>query len=56
MPPESITPASFEIAKNKVLIVVYEPNLIITKIENPAVADSFRQYFEMLWKAAQKAV
>lgn len=54
MPKEYITPASFEIAGNKVLIILYEPQLMITKLESQSVADSFRQYFKMLWKAAKK--
>ncbi|HIJ01335.1 TPA: hypothetical protein HA363_01675 [Candidatus Woesearchaeota archaeon] len=48
-------PTSTEIYKNKTLIFILnseDPMAIL--IESKAVADSFRKYFEMLWKQAKK--
>ena len=52
MPEEYITPASIEIVKNRALVVLYEPQILVFAINSKEVADSFRQYFNLLWKIA----
>jgi len=54
MPKEYLTPASIEIINNKTLIVIYQPELIVFLIESKETADSFKQYFKMLWKIAKR--
>ena len=48
-------PTSTEIYKNKTLIFILNPeDPMAILIESRAVADSFRKYFEILWKQAIK--
>lgn len=54
MPKEYITPASLEVVNDKTLIVLYEPQIIVFSINSKEVANSFRQYFNLLWKTAKK--
>ena len=53
MPKEYITPASIEIIKDKVSVVLYEPEIILFVINSTEVAHSFKQYFELLWEIAK---
>ncbi len=52
MSEEYITPASIEIIKDKVAIVLYQPQMILFVINSKEIAYSFKQYFELLWKIA----
>lgn len=54
MSKEYITPASIEIIQNRVLLAIYEPDIMVFSINSPEVASSFRQYFKPLWKMAKK--
>ncbi|MBU2638201.1 MAG: hypothetical protein KJ955_04460 [Nanoarchaeota archaeon] len=54
MPKEYMTPASIEIIQNRVLLVIYNPDIMVFSINSPETADSFRQYFKLLWKMAKK--
>ncbi len=45
---------SINIHKNKVLITVFGKNLVGIKITSQAVADSFMEYFWILWKSSKK--
>ena len=54
-PKELEMPTTVEIWKNKVaLFVITKENPITIVIESPAVADSFRIYFYIMWKTAKK--
>lgn len=54
MPKEYITPASLEVFNDHALLVLYEPQIMIFHIQSKEVADSFRSYFTLLWKIAEK--
>lgn len=47
-------PTSTNIFKDTVAILIWEYNPIILVIESKSVAESYRQYFEFLWKLAKK--
>ena len=48
-------PTSTEIYKNKTLIFILNPeDPMAILIESKAVAESFKKYFEILWKQAKK--
>ena len=48
------TPSEIAIFKNKVIILVLSNKPLATVIKNQSVADSFRVYFNNLWKIAKK--
>ncbi len=50
MPEEYITPASLEVISDNALLVIYEPQIIIFHIKSKEVSDSFKAYFNILWK------
>lgn len=54
MPPEYLTPASIEVVDETVLLVLYAPVFLVFSIENAEVANSFRQYFDLLWHQASE--
>ena len=51
---EEITPTSTFIFGDKVSINVFDEKPLIILIESKAVSDSYRRYFEYLWKIAKK--
>jgi len=51
---EELTPSSTMIFGNKVSINVFEEKPFVIMIENKSVAESYRKYFEQLWKTARK--
>lgn len=55
MPKELEMPTSIEIYKDKISIFIinYE-NPMVVMIENESVANSFRKYFELMWKTAKR--
>ncbi len=53
MPKEYITPVSLEVVRDCVLIVFYEPDIMAFCIKSGKAADSFKQYFKLLWKIAK---
>jgi len=53
LPKEHMTPAEIEIYGNKIAIVLWEKELQAIVIDNKKIADSFRKYFELLWKIAK---
>lgn len=55
MPEEYITPASVEVVKDRALVVIYEPQLLVFAINSKEVANSFKQYFNLLWKIGEKS-
>lgn len=50
--PEFNTPAVFNIYKNKTALILWSKNPIVIVIENKEITDSFKHYFELLWKIA----
>jgi len=54
LPKETQMPASVDIYQNKVIISVLEEEGTTVMIEDEKIAESFRKYFEMLWKTAGK--
>lgn len=53
VPKEFFNPTPTIVYGNKIAIIIWEP-LTIILIENPELADSYKKYFEMLWKIAKK--
>ena len=51
---EGITPSAIDIMKERVLIFTYgeEPSCLV--IKNSEIADSFKSFFEALWKVAKR--
>jgi len=51
---KGITPSAIDIMKERVLIFTYgeEPSCLC--IENPEIAESFRSFFETIWRIAKK--
>ncbi|MBT3397794.1 hypothetical protein HOA55_02550 [archaeon] len=54
LPKEYITPAVVNVYGNKTATIVWAENPIAFVVENKDYADSFRDYFKMLWKLAGK--
>jgi len=54
MPKEYITPTSLEVIGDNALLVIYEPQIMIFHIKNKETSESFKAYFNMLWKIARK--
>ena len=48
------TPATVWIYSDKVAIVIYKEDPKIILIKSEAVYESFKNYFELLWKTAKK--
>ncbi|MBU0959339.1 MAG: hypothetical protein KKB31_05330 [Nanoarchaeota archaeon] len=53
MPKEYVTPASIEIVRDNVLIVLYEPEIIVFHMKDIHIAKSFKVYFDLLWKIGE---
>ncbi len=51
---KGIAPASVAVTKNRVMIFSYGDNSGCLAITNKGVADSFKGFFESLWKLAEK--
>lgn len=56
IPREFATPTTINVFKNNVALVLWTNNPIAFVIESESVADSFRKYFEFLWKYNFKKV
>ena len=54
LPKEYLSPALTVIYGNKVAIFIWKEPYYVSVILNKQVADSFRSYFELLWKIAKK--
>ncbi len=55
LPKEFKTPAGINVFGDTTAIILWIENPVLFIIENREVADSFRQYFELMWKLARKA-
>ncbi len=53
MPKEFMSPSEVDIFGDRVAIVLWENDPMAILIENKHIADSFRQYFQVLWKMAK---
>lgn len=53
IPKEFATPTTIDIFNNSVAFVLWTNNPIAFVIESKTTADSFRKYFELLWKKAK---
>jgi hypothetical protein len=53
LPFEFMTPASFSSYSNVFNIVLYGDEPIVFHIENKEIANSFKKYFELLWKICE---
>lgn len=51
---EELTPSSTLIFNNMVAINVFEEKPFVILIKNKSVADSYKKYFEIVWKQAKK--
>lgn len=51
---EELTPSSTMIFGNKVSINVFNENPFVLLIDDKSIADSYKKYFEYLWKTANK--
>ena len=50
---ESATPAEINIWADKIMIVILRKTPTVILVSDQKVADSFRQYFEIMWKLAK---
>jgi len=46
-------PASIDIGKEKIMIVSWENPIVVILIHSKSIAESFKDYFEELWKTAR---
>jgi len=53
LPKEIKIPAATQIYSNKVLITIWEPDLIAILIESKEVAESYLNFFNLLWKISK---
>ena len=49
-----VSPSTTFIYANKVVIIIWEPFPTAIRITDKQTADSYRNYFELLWKIAKK--
>ncbi|MDP2925587.1 MAG: helix-turn-helix domain-containing protein [Nanoarchaeota archaeon] len=54
MPEGMDMPALFQTFKDQVCIGIYEPFPIMFVIKNKKIAESFKSYFDLMWKIAKK--
>lgn len=54
MPSGYISPAAIDIFQDYVYIFLWEEKPFVFMIKNERIAESFKQYFEFLWKIAKK--
>lgn len=48
-------PGNIEVCKNKLLLISWKKPIIAVLIHSESMADSFRDYFESVWKVAKKS-
>lgn len=54
MPKGYINPSAIDIFEDYVYIFLWEEKLLVFMIKNRRIAESFKQYFNFLWKIARK--
>ena len=50
---DQLTPAEVHVYKNRSLIIILTDSPLIIRITGKEVADSFKQYFDIMWKQAK---
>ncbi|MDO8647946.1 MAG: helix-turn-helix domain-containing protein, partial [Candidatus Diapherotrites archaeon] len=53
LPEEFLSPAAIDIVENSVYVFLWEEKPFVFAINNEKIAESFRQYFNFLWKIAK---
>lgn len=56
MPPSVITPATIQIFHDYVVISLLTDHPLVVMIQNKSIADSFREYFNMLWNQENRTL
>lgn len=51
---EFLSPAEINIYKNNVIIALWHPKTLAIVIKNKEINESFKQYFNIMWKMAKK--
>lgn len=54
LPKEFTTPVATQIYGDKILISIWEPEMIAIMIRSKEVANNYKKHFELLWKIAKK--
>lgn len=54
LPEKYSNPLAINIYKDKVAIILWKKNPIVIVIKEKEVADSYRKYFELMWKGARR--
>lgn len=54
LPQNFITPASIDILHDRIGIAIYAAEPIVFMLANKEVADSFRSYFNLIWKQSKR--
>ena len=54
IPQKYANPLTINIYKDKVAIILWKKEPLSIVIRNPEIADSYRMYFELMWKQARK--
>lgn len=54
LPEKYSNPLAINIYKNKVAIILWKKDPIAIVIQESEIADSYRKYFELMWKTAKK--
>src|SRR4030042_2088041 len=54
LPKEFITPVATQIYGDKILISIWEPALLAIIVKSKEVVESYKKYFELLWKLSKK--
>jgi len=54
IPQKYANPLAINIYKDKVAIILWKKEPLAVVIKNPEIADSYKKYFELMWKIARK--
>jgi len=54
MPKGFISPAAMDLVEDSVYLILWEEKPFVFMIKNKRIAESFKHYFEFLWKMAKK--
>jgi len=55
LPQKYASPLAINIYKDKVAIILWKKEPLAVVIKNKEIAESYRKYFELMWKVAKKA-
>jgi len=54
IPQKYLNPLAINIYKDKVAIILWKKDPLVIVIKNKEISDSYRKYFELMWKIARK--